>query len=139
MENGLDDAIRNSAAPASPFPSPPMQIFVYGTLKRGHSNHGCMRGQQFIGEACTRPLFRLHDLGGYPGMVLAENHGLSVQGEVWEVDFKGLKRLDELEDVSGGEYVREPIPLMPPFDQDPVEGYRYLRDVSRAPDIGSSW
>jgi gamma-glutamylcyclotransferase (GGCT)/AIG2-like uncharacterized protein YtfP len=139
MENGLDDAITGGAAPDSPHPSPPMRIFVYGTLKRGHSNHGWMRGQQFIGPAATRPLFRLHDLGGYPGMVLAKNHGLSVQGEVWEVDVEGLKRLDELEDVSGREYVREPIPLMPPFDQVPVEGYRYLRDVIKAPDIGSCW
>lgn len=139
MESGLNDAIRSGAAQAAPFPSPPMRIFVYGTLKRGRSNHGWMRGQQFIGEASTRPHFRLHDLGGYPGMVLVENHGLSIQGEVWEVDTEGLKRLDELEDVSGGEYAREPIPLLPPFDQQRVEGYRYLRDVSQAPDIGGCW
>lgn len=139
MENGLDDAIRSVAAPALPLPSPPMRIFVYGTLKRGHSNHGWMRGQQFIGEASTRPLFRLHDLGGYPGMVRHETQGLSVQGEIWEVDAEGMERLDELEDVNGGEYIREAIPLLPPFDQERIEGYRYLRDVSHAPDIGGCW
>lgn len=116
-----------------------MRIFVYGTLKRGRSNHGWMRGQLFIGQAATAPGFRLHDLGGYPGMVRDETRGLSVQGEVWEVDAEGLERLDELEDVSGGEYIREAIPLLPPFNQVRVEGYRYLRDVSQAPDIGGLW
>ena len=93
-----------------------MRVFVYGTLKRGHSNHDCLRGQQFIAEAVTQPRYRLHDLGGYPGMVL-----------------------DELEDTAGGEYAREAVPLQPPFDQQKIEGYRYLRDVSAARDIGSRW
>jgi hypothetical protein len=47
--------------------------------------------------------------------------------------------LDELEDTAGGEYLREVVPMIPPFDEAKVEGYRYLRDVSEAPDIGGSW
>ena len=116
-----------------------MRLFVYGTLKRGHSNHGYLRGQQFIGMAMTHPRYRLHDLGGYPGMVLDERDGISIHGEVWEVDAACLERLDQLEDIAGQEYVREVTPLLPPFDQERIEGYRYLRDVSKAPVLGASW
>ena len=116
-----------------------MLLFVYGTLKRGHSNHGYLRGQQFLSMAMTQPRYRLHDLGGYPGMVLNERDGISIHGEIWDVDAECLARLDELEDIDGGEYVRELTPLLPPHDQSPIEGYRYLRDVSEAPDIGGSW
>ncbi|MES2596458.1 MAG: gamma-glutamylcyclotransferase family protein [Verrucomicrobiota bacterium] len=116
-----------------------MRIFVYGTLKRGHSNHQYLRGQKFLGMAMTHPRYRLHDLGGYPGMVLNEREGISIHGEVWEVDEGCLTNLDVLEDTAHGEYVREVVPLMPPFDQDRIEGYRYLQDVSEARDLGACW
>jgi len=114
-------------------------IFVYGTLKRGHSNHGYLRGQNFLSLAMTQPRYRLHDLGGFPGMVLDENHGTSIHGEVWEIDEDCLKQLDELEGTEIGEYVREPIPLLAPFQDQLVQGYRYLMDVSAAPDLGDAW
>jgi gamma-glutamylcyclotransferase (GGCT)/AIG2-like uncharacterized protein YtfP len=116
-----------------------MRIFVYGTLKRGHSNHHYLRGQTFVGMAMTHPKFRLHDLGGYPGMVLDERDGVSIHGEVWEVDDRCLANLDVLEDTAHGEYVREVVPLMAPFDREVIEGYRYLRDVSKARVLGASW
>ena len=118
---------------------PVMRLFVYGTLKRGGSNHGCMTGQRFIGMALTEPRYRLFDLGGYPGMVLNETAGLAIEGEVWEVDEAGLRRLDELEDVEGGEYARERIALQPPFDGQDVQGYLYLRPVASFRDCGSRW
>lgn len=116
-----------------------MRIFVYGTLKRGHSNHGYLQGQRFIATAATLPRYRLHDLGGYPGMVMDAHSGISIQGEIWEVDAACLAKLDHLEDVEGGEYSREIIPLLPPHDADLVQGYRYLREVSSARDIGGTW
>jgi len=116
-----------------------MLIFVYGTLKRGHSNHGYLRGQTFVDLAMTQPRYRLHDLGGYPGMVLDTSHGTSIHGEVWDIDDACLKQLDELEGTEIGEYVREFIPLLPPFQDQLVQGYRYLMDVSAAPELGNSW
>lgn len=115
------------------------RIFVYGTLKRGGSNHGWLRGQRFVGAATTNPGFRLYDLGGYPGMVTDPQQGLAVEGEVWEVDDAALARLDELEDVEGGEYARVPLPLQPPFDRETVEGYLYLHPVAGRPDLGACW
>jgi len=116
-----------------------MLVFVYGTLKRYHANHSFLHEQGFLGMAMTHPLYRLYDLGGYPGMVLDEAACISVHGEVWEVDAESLAKLDELEDITGGEYVREVIPLLPPFNQHRVEGYRYLRSVAGCRDVGASW
>ncbi|WP_395735181.1 gamma-glutamylcyclotransferase [Prosthecobacter sp.] len=113
-------------------------VFVYGTLKRGGSNHGWIAQQQFVAEARTAPLFRLYDLGGYPGMVRAED-GLSIQGEVWSVDEAGLIKLDVLEDTDGGEYERVPVPLEGEWASQRVEGYIYLRSIEGRREVGVCW
>ncbi len=115
------------------------RVFVYGTLKRGHGNHHLLAGQVFLGAASTAAAYRLCDLGGFPGMVLAGEDGVSIAGEIWEVDAPCLRRLDELEDVAGGEYERTAIHLLPPFADREVEGYLFLRSVAGSRDAGSSW
>ncbi len=110
------------------------RIFVYGTLKRGCKNHHWLAGQRFIAEARTQPIYRLYDMGGYPGMIRADN-GVAVEGEIWEVDEGGLARLDVLEDIEGGEYER----LLIELEGERVEGYLFLRDVSGRPDAGTNW
>lgn len=114
-------------------------IFVYGTLKRGLSNHSHLAGQRFVSEARTRPVYRLFDLGGYPGMVWAAEDGLPVEGEIWEIDDICLQALDRLEDIESGEYERTSITLAPPFDHEKIEGYLYLRTVTGQFDVGSVW
>lgn len=116
-----------------------MLLFIYGTLKRQGSNHHYMQGQRFIDTAATAPLYRMYDMGGYPGMVEDSQNGLSIQGEIWEVDEAALQRLDELEDLDSGEYTREIIPLLPPNDQLSVQGYRYLFPIHEHRDIGPQW
>lgn len=115
------------------------RIFVYGTLKRGGSNHEWLMGQRFTDQAMTRPIYRMYDAGGYPGLVKDSNNGVSIQGEVWEVDAECLARLDELEDVAGGEYVREAVELEAPFDTGDVEAYRWQRTVQGLRDAGTCW
>lgn len=114
------------------------RVFVYGTLKRGGENHGWIEKQRFIAETRTKPLYRLFDLGGYPGMVRAE-HGIAIVGEVWEVDEPGLAKLDVLEDIDGGEYERVPVKLEGDFADQRVEGYLYLRSVEGRRDLGACW
>jgi len=116
-----------------------MKIFVYGTLKRGGSNHACLRDQEFLGEACTVPGFTLYSLGSYPGMVpdLTDRHG--VAGEVWSVDEKTLAELDALEGLAEGLYTRSLIPLRIPFATDTVETYFYARGLAAAQKIGPLW
>ncbi len=114
------------------------QIFVYGTLKRGLNNSFYLSGQRFIAEAKTQPVYRMVDCGGYPGMYLVKENGVSVEGEIWEVDEKCLAQLDLLEDVIGGEYERVVIALASHGEAE-VQGYLYLRETSLLPDVGSNW
>jgi gamma-glutamylaminecyclotransferase len=114
-------------------------VFVYGTLKRGLSNHRFMKGQRFLGEARTAPSYRLVDCGGFPGMVGVENDGASIRGEVWEVDEACRAQLDVLEDVEMGLYALEPVELLAPFDSDGVKTYVYRWPVDGKADAGDEW
>src|SRR5262245_11739888 len=72
-------------------------LFVYGTLKRGESNHTLLAGQVFVREATTAPAYRLHDCGPHPALVEAAEHGRSIRGEVYLVQAAAFDRLDILE------------------------------------------
>ena len=115
------------------------RLFLYGTLKRGLSNHSLVRGQRFAGEARTVPEFRLVDVGGYPALVRANVDPLSVVGEVWEVDLDCLIRLDRFEGLHVGLYTRQPVPLLPPFDREIIDAYFYLGTTDGLPDCGGNW
>jgi gamma-glutamylaminecyclotransferase len=115
-------------------------VFVYGTLKRGGSNHGHLANQSFRGEARTTPGFRLVDLGAYPGLISYPEDDHGVTGEVWWVDNAALARLDELEGINEGLYRREPIPLQPPFVDKTVHTYFYAWSTTGRPHIpGGTW
>ncbi len=114
-------------------------IFVYGTLKRGSSNHSFLAGQTFLGEAQSAPGFRLFELDGYPGLVPRPDDREGVSGEVWSVDPACLARLDILEGTAEGLYRREPLPLLPPYADQVVEAYVYSHGVEGRREIGTRW
>ena len=114
-------------------------LFVYGTLKRGCSNHRYMAGQTWIGPARTEPGFRLVDLGGYPAIVASPQDRDGVAGEVWSVDAEGLKRLDAFEGVHEGLYRRASIRLLPPFADQAVDAYFSVLPVTDKPEVGAEW
>jgi gamma-glutamylaminecyclotransferase len=74
-------------------------LFVYGTLKRGGRQHALLAQQVYRGEARTRPLYALLDLGAYPGLVAAAARGQVVQGELYEVNCALRDRLDHFEEA----------------------------------------
>lgn len=114
-------------------------VFVYGTLKRGSSNHSYLAGQQFMGAARTVAGYTLFNLDGYPGMVREEGDLEGVRGEVWSVDDACLAALDELEGLSEGLYRRERVALTTDFAQRSVEAYFYLRDIRASRRLGAEW
>lgn len=116
-----------------------MRIFIYGTLMRGRGNAGYMAGQDFIGQASTEPCYRMVDCGGYPGMFFVNESGVSVRGEVWDVDESCRARLDVLEDVAGGEYEVAKVALLAPFDVQQVLTYIHLRADENMSDAGTVW
>ena len=70
-------------------------LFVYGSLKRGGSNHHWLEGAHWQARA-RLPGHRLHSLGDYP--LAVPGRGI-VHGEVYRLDGAALRRLDLLEDV----------------------------------------
>lgn len=108
--------------------------FVYGTLKRGFGNHWLMQDQmakghaRFVGVASTRSKFPLV-CGPFqvPFLLNIPSKGQRVRGEVYEIDDVALGKLDELEGVGKGHYMRCPIvltglhlaPALEPLVKDP--------------------
>lgn len=118
-------------------------IFVYGTLKRGLCRAHFLTGQRFWGEARTLPRYRMYNCGTYPGLKPAPGDGLSIVGELWQVDSECLARLDQEEGVAEGLYVRRSIELAPasrePLPDSLIEAYFYLPGVAGFPDCGECW
>lgn len=117
----------------------PVLVFVYGTLKRGGCNHALLAGQAFVREARTQPVYRMFDLGGYPGIIHA-SPGISIIGELWRVSADCLARLDTLEGLHEGEYTREKIALASPHEALEALGYLYARPVTACSEVtGGVW
>lgn len=144
------DAVAGAVAGADAAGLPashPHLVFVYGTLKRGGSNHHWMTGQRFLGDARLAPGHALYSLGDYPGLVAEPGATERVRGELWAVDEAGLAGLDELEGVADGLYARVGVELVEAPEhvaKDPaalarVRTYLYLRDITGRPRLGESW
>lgn len=82
-----------ASAPRAPELS--ARVFVYGTLRRGGSNHRLLRTSRRLGAWVTPRAYRMLDLGAYPGVVYGED---AIHGEVYAVSPAVLRRLDALED-----------------------------------------
>jgi gamma-glutamylcyclotransferase (GGCT)/AIG2-like uncharacterized protein YtfP len=129
-----EPAPRPAAAPAA-------IVFVYGTLKRGGSNHGHLAGQIFLGEARTVAGFTLYSLGDYPGLVADATDQAGVTGELWAVDAACLEQLDILEGIAEGLYARDQVRLAAPHEHlaPAAQLYRYLGAISGRRHLGSTW
>lgn len=115
-----------------------VNLFVYGTLKRGFCRDRFLDDQRFVKVAQAKPLYRLYDaFGSYPALV-EESDGVSVAGEVWEVDEECLRVLDQVEGVSQELYERRAIELIDWNDED-VLTYFYLQSTQGMADCGTSW
>jgi len=114
-------------------------VFVYGTLKRGGSNHVFLNSQRLLGVARTVPGYTLYSLGDYPGMVRAPGDTAGVTGELWVVDDACLAELDRLEGLDEGLYERIDVLLAPNHLAASAQTYLYLRQFDGLQPIGSEW
>lgn len=118
----------------------PTTLFIYGTLKRGASNHAVLADQAFLGEARTVGGYRLYVVADYPGLVRDPTDHRGVVGELWTVTPDALARLDAFEGVPEKLYRRDRIELVAPQDTVVAETYYYLRNTrGRRPIISGSW
>jgi gamma-glutamylcyclotransferase (GGCT)/AIG2-like uncharacterized protein YtfP len=81
-----------------------IHVLVFGSLKRGFRNHHFLATSRFTGSGTTRREFDLLDLGYFPAAIKPGT--FAIQGEVFMVDQKTLRRLD-LFQSNGTFYQRE--------------------------------
>ena len=87
------------------------RVFVYGTLRRGLSNHALLEASRFAGEAATLTPYWMITTGRFP-VLLDQVPGdfgvpaLAVAGEIYHVDDACLAELDRLE-RAGSAYDRK--------------------------------
>jgi gamma-glutamylcyclotransferase (GGCT)/AIG2-like uncharacterized protein YtfP len=110
--------------------APTVTLFVYGTLMWGGVRHRLLAGQRFLGEARTRPLYGLFDLGPYPGLVRRDAGGAAVCGELYEIAVGLLARLDA-EEGAPTLYRREAVEVE--GRDGPVVAYIYQRPTAGRP------
>ncbi len=71
-----------------------MQLFVYGTLKRGFHNHYVLGDAKFIGDYITKPVYTMLDIrGAFPALRLGGT--TAIIGEVYDIN--DLELVDQLE------------------------------------------
>lgn len=77
--------------------NPSTRVAVYGTLKRGLSNHYLLQDARYMGRDCLTAI-TLYDLGPYPGAKIQTSEGIII--EVFEVTQMQLAALDALEEYN---------------------------------------
>ena len=70
-------------------------LFVYGTLKRGRTNHYLLQDAVFVGEAVTKEKYAMYE-NVIPYVVKGKRVS-PIKGEVYEVSLQTLKKVDLLE------------------------------------------
>lgn len=71
-------------------------VFVYGSLLSELNNHHFLKGAKFLGKHELLMKASMISLGAYPALMKCEDQYV-IHGESYEVDDKGLERLDYLE------------------------------------------
>jgi gamma-glutamylcyclotransferase (GGCT)/AIG2-like uncharacterized protein YtfP len=71
-------------------------VFVYGTLRRGGSNHFRMDGADFVGSGKIAGM--IHRIDWYPALVCGGER--SVKGELYQVGSEHLHALDIFEGIT---------------------------------------
>lgn len=81
-----------------------LRLFVYGTLKKGHSNHKLILNARKIADGYTVKTLLMMESGEFP-VVFEQGNSfaamLSVAGELYEIEDRMLVTLDRLEDLGG--------------------------------------
>lgn len=71
-------------------------VFVYGTLRSGHSNHHLMKGANSYGVGNTAENYSMYLISGYPYVTSFEPR-YPIIGELYGIDGGTLSVLDKME------------------------------------------
>ena len=86
-------------------------IFVYGTLKKGFSNHFYLENSRYLGIGKTIPKYQMYPSKNYlfPFLLKSEPNN-NIVGEIYEINEKTLIELNALEDFPNM-YLKELIEI----------------------------
>ena len=124
-QEAIDEMCSMSDEQIEAISSQKYMIFVYGSLKRGFSNHKLLEDSKFFGltETVYRN-FRMHPLlGSFPAVTVAIDDAFAIMGELYEVDAATMKRIDMLEG-NGTMYTRRLVSVY--NGSEIVEAWMYL-------------
>ena len=66
-----------------------MHMFLNGTAMSGQPDHHQLQGAPFLGDTATAPRYRFYAVRDeFPGLVPVEANGVSIQGELYDLDDK---------------------------------------------------
>ena len=105
-------------------------VFVYGTLMKGESNHGLLEDSRFIGARSIEG-YEMYNAGWYPAIIAGES---IIPGELYEVPERQIQSLDMLEG-EGSLYIRK---CELTNNKELTYIYEYAQDTSEFEKI-SSW
>jgi len=75
-----------------------IRVFVYGSLKKDHTNHRCIEGAEYLGRCYIVGDYEMIDMQYYPGVLKGGGNKCNrIYGEVYRVDKDTLDALDILE------------------------------------------
>jgi len=77
------------------------RVLVYGSLRDGMGNHRLLDGQEFVGTTLTAEPYAMYSLGGFPMVQLHGKRQGPIVVEAYDVDERGLDRLNSLEGFRG--------------------------------------
>ncbi|MBO5526840.1 MAG: gamma-glutamylcyclotransferase [Erysipelotrichaceae bacterium] len=103
------------------------RVFTYGTLMKGRSNHHYVKDEQYLYDGVLYGYGLKETPYAYPAAIPME--GFKVYGEIYEVDEKTKKEMDELEDV-GVLYDCKEVEVETENGSEKVLFYEYIEDTS---------
>jgi gamma-glutamylcyclotransferase (GGCT)/AIG2-like uncharacterized protein YtfP len=80
------------------------RVFVYGTLRKGESNHHYLQGGVLIEDGVWAKGYTMYDLIAYPCAIPTQEG--QIKGEIWQIDENCLAEIDKLEGIEEGLYTR---------------------------------
>jgi len=112
-------------------------LFVYGTLKSNHKANYLLNSCQFLGLAKTCPEYSLYSLGNYPALI-EDPEGMSITGEIYEINDYVKEDLDVYEGVKYGLYEFAEVKIeKPDLSPDKIYTYLFLGNLENANKIPS--
>lgn len=73
-----------------------MKIIVYGTLRKGQSNHYILKDQKYLGTFESEPIFSMYSIkNSFPALIA--NGNTSIKMEMYQISEEVLKKINNME------------------------------------------